>query len=65
MSEIMNTTMNKRTIAKKPTKANDLDDLLDSFQTKLTIDSVGESVGSSVGPSIATTSTTKISNPRY
>jgi DNA-directed RNA polymerase beta subunit/intein/homing endonuclease len=65
MSEIMNTTMNKRTIAKKPTKANDLDDLLDSFQTKLTIDSVGESIGPSVGPSIATTSTTKkASKPR-
>ena len=61
----MNTTMNKRTIAKKPTKANDLDDLLDSFQTKLTIDSVGESIGPSVGPSIATTSTTKkASKPR-
>ena len=50
--------MNKRTIAKKPTKANDLDDLLDSFQTKLTIDS---SVGESVGP---TSTTKKASNPR-
>ena len=58
----MNTTMNKRTIAKKPTKANDLDDLLDSFQTKLTMDSsVGPSVGSSVGP---TSTTKKASKPR-
>lgn len=50
--------MNKRTIAKKTTKANDLDDLLDSFQTKLTIDS-------SVGPTVGPTSTTKkASKPR-
>lgn len=54
--------MNKRTTAKKPTKTNDLDDLLDSFQTKLTIDS---SVGASVGPSVESTSTTKkTSKPR-
>jgi hypothetical protein len=53
--------MNKRTIAKKPTKANDLDDLLDSFQTKLTIDSVGPSVGSSIAP---TSTTKKASKPR-
>ena len=62
--------MNKRTTAKKPTKTNDLDDLLDSFQTKLTIDSsvgasVGPSVGASVGPSVESTSTTKkTSKPR-